>query len=81
MPSQTSQTSQTSQEIRSLKKIQNLYCVVPLNNDNEMLLTIKLTITVVIPKNDSATNDAFDADNAYDITTSITPHDNDNNCL
>ena len=44
-----------------------------------MLLTIKLTITVVIPKNDSATNDAFDADNAYDITTSITPHDNDNN--
>ena len=49
MPSQTSQTSQTSQEIRSLK-IQNLYCVVPLNNDNEMPLTIKLTITVVIPK-------------------------------
>ena len=44
-----SQTSQTSQEIRSLK-IQNLYCVVPLNNDNEMPLTIKLTITVVIPK-------------------------------
>ena len=78
MPSQTSQTSQTSQEIRSLK-IQNLYSVVPLNNDNEMLLTIKLTITVVIPKNDSATNDAFDADNAYDITTSKTPHDNDNN--
>lgn len=58
-----------------------LYSVVPLNNDNEMPLTIKLTITVVIPKNDSATNDAFDADNAYDITTSITPHDNDNNCL
>lgn len=44
-----------------------------------MPLTIKLAITVVIPKNDSATNDAFDADNAYDITTSITSHDNDNN--
>lgn len=41
--------SQTSQEIRSLKN-QNLYYVVPLNNDNEMPLTIKLTITVVIPK-------------------------------
>ena len=27
-----------------------LYCVVPLNNDNEMPLTIKLAITVMIPK-------------------------------